>query len=177
MISWRSVRPSHPARRGLRIKTIHCATIHDYYPFREAYQRSEETVRQLLKENPQVEVVLDLHRDATPGLDHRVNINGKTAAKLILVVGSERLGLELPHWEKNHQFAQSLLEVMDRLYPNLAHEIILAEARYNQNLHPQSIIVEIGDDKSTREEVLYSVQLFAEVLATYLKISQTGYSL
>ncbi|NLW55566.1 MAG: stage II sporulation protein P [Firmicutes bacterium] len=159
------------------IKTIHCDTIHDYYPFREAYKRSEETVRQLLKENPQVEVVLDLHRDATPGLDHRVNINGKTAAKLILVVGSERLGLEHPHWEKNHQFARSLLEVMDRLYPNLAHGIILAEARYNQHLHPQSIIVEIGDDKSTREEVFYSVQLFAEVLAAYLKISQTGYSM
>ncbi len=159
------------------IKTVHCDTIHDYYPFRDAYKRSEETVRQLLKENTEVEVVIDLHRDATPGLDHRVTINGKSAAKLILVVGSERLGLEHPHWEKNYQFAQSLLEVMDRLYPNLAHGVILAEARYNQHLHPHSIIVEIGDDKSTREEVFYSVQLFAEVLATYLKISQTGYSM
>ncbi|HHW12610.1 MAG TPA: stage II sporulation protein P [Firmicutes bacterium] len=157
------------------IKTLHCDNIHDYYPFRDAYQRSAETVQKLLAEHPQVEVVLDLHRDATPGLNHKVPIKGKTAAKIILVVGSDRLGLPHPNWEKNHHFANSLLEVMDLLYPNLAHGVILAEARYNQHLHPQSIIVEFGDDKSTWEEVTYSLELFAEVLATYL--SQASYSM
>ncbi|NLM37399.1 MAG: stage II sporulation protein P [Firmicutes bacterium] len=157
------------------IKTLHCDTIHDHYPFRDAYQRSAETVQKLLADHPQVEVVLDLHRDATPGLNHKVPIKGKTAAKIILVVGSDRLGLPHPNWEKNHQFANALLEVMDLLYPNLAHGVILAEARYNQHLHPQSIIVEFGDDKSTWEEVSYSVELFAEVLATYL--SQASYSM
>lgn len=157
------------------LKTLHCDTIHDHYPFREAYQRSAETVQKLLAEHPQVQVVLDLHRDATPGLNHKVPIKGKTAAKIILVVGSDRLGLAHPQWEKNYHFANSLLEVMDLLYPNLAHGVILAEARYNQHLHPQSIIVEFGDDKSTWEEVSYSLELFAEVLATYL--AQASYSM
>lgn len=157
------------------LKTLHCDTIHDHYPFRDAYQRSAETVQQLLAEHPQIDVVLDLHRDATPGLNHKVPIRGKTAAKIILVVGSDRLGLPHPHWEKNHRFANGLLEVMDLLYPNLAHGVILAEARYNQHLHPRSIIVEFGDDKSTWEEVSYSLELFAEVLATYL--AQTGYTM
>ncbi len=157
------------------LKTLHCDTIHDHYPFREAYQRSAETVQKLLADHPQVEVVLDLHRDATPGLNHKVPIKGKTAAKIILVVGSDRLGLPHPQWEKNHRFANALLEVMDLLYPNLAHGVILAEARYNQHLHPQSIIVEFGDDKSTWEEVSYSLELFAEVLATYL--TQASYTM
>jgi stage II sporulation protein P len=157
------------------IETVHSDTIHDQYPFREAYQRSEATVKALLAKHPQLEVVLDLHRDATPGLDHKVLIKGKTAAKIILVVGSDRLGLAHPQWEKNSRFANTLLAIMDQLYPNLAHGVILAEARYNQHLHPQSIIVEFGDDKSTWEEVNYSLELFAEVLATYF--SQVSYSL
>ena len=164
-------------REVYNIQTLHCETIHDHYPFRDAYKRSEQTVKQLLTENPEVEVVLDIHRDATPGLDHKVKIKGKTAAKLILVVGSERMGLQHPHWEKNYSFAKSLLEVMDRLYPNLAHGVILAEARYNQHLHPQSLIIEFGDDKSTWEEVNYSIQLFSEVLASYLNLSSTGFSM
>lgn len=157
------------------IETVHSDTIHDQYPFREAYQRSEVTVKTLLAKHPQLEVVLDLHRDATPGLEHKVPIKGKTAAKIILVVGSDRLGLAHPHWEKNSRFANALLALMDQLYPNLAHGVILAEARYNQHLHPQSIIVEFGDDNSTWEEVNYSLELFAEVLATYF--SQVSYSL
>lgn len=157
------------------IKTLHCDTIHDYYPFRDAYKRSEETVKKLLAEHPGLDIVLDLHRDATPGLNHKVPIKGKTAAKIILVVGSDRLGLPHPEWEKNYQFANALLEVMDHLYPNLAHGIILAEARYNQHLHPRSVIVEFGDDQSTWEEVAYSLELFAEVLATYF--SQASYSM
>lgn len=157
------------------IKTLHCDTIHDFYPFRDAYKRSEETVKALLQEHPGLEVLLDLHRDATPGLNHKVAIKGKTAAKIILVVGSDRLGLPHPDWEKNFHFANSLLAVMDQLYPNLAHGVILAEARYNQHLHPQSVIVEFGDDQSTWDEVAYSLELFAEVLATYF--SQASYSL
>ena len=34
------------------LKTLHCDTIHDHYPFRDAYQRSAETVQQLLAEHP-----------------------------------------------------------------------------------------------------------------------------
>jgi stage II sporulation protein P len=157
------------------IKTLHCDVIHDHYPFRDAYKRSEETVKTLLAEHPGIEVVLDLHRDATPGLNHKVPIKGKTAAKIILVVGSDRLGLDHPQWEKNYHFANALLEVLDHRFPNLAHGVILAEARYNQHLHSRSVIVEFGDDNSTWEEVQYSLELFAEALATYF--SQASYSM
>ncbi len=159
------------------IKTTHCDTIHDQYPFRDSYKRSAITVKQLLDQHSKVEVVLDIHRDATPGLNHQVKIGGKSAAKIILVVGSDQMGLHHPNWEKNHAFAKSLLGTMDRLYPGLAHGIILSEARYNQHLHQHSIIVEFGDEKSTWEEVNYSIQLFAEVLASHQNLSTTGYSM
>lgn len=153
------------------IRALHSDTIHDHYPFRDSYQRSLETVRQYLARHPGLEVIVDLHRDATPGLEHRVNIKGKTAAKIIIVVGTDRLGLSHPTWEKNYQFAMELVDAMNRTYPGLAHRVILADARYNQHLHERAVLVEVGNEKSTMEEALYAVELFAEILAAYLETS------
>lgn len=159
--------------RKYRIPVLHCDTIHDHYPFRDSYQRSLATVEEYLKRYPELEVILDVHRDATPGLEHRVMIRNRPAAKIILVVGTDRLGLPHPHWEKNHQFAVELVDAIDRVYPDLAHRVILADARYNQHLHEKAILVEIGNEKSTLEETLYSAELFAEILASYLDASAT----
>lgn len=150
------------------LPTLHCDTIHDYYPFRESYKRAEKTISEYLSRYPDIQVILDLHRDATPGIEHRVNIKGKPAAKLIMVVGTDRLGLPHPNWEKNSRFAKELAEAVDRVYPGLVHGVIEAEARYNQHLHPHAIIVEVGDHNTTLEEAYYSTELFAGVLASYL---------
>lgn len=160
------------------ISTEHSDRIHDYYPFRDSYKRSEKTITEYLASNSSLEMILDLHRDATPGLDHRVNIKGRPAAKIIVVVGTNLLGLTHPNWEKNHQFAKELAETADRLYPGLVHGIIKSEARYNQHLHPRSIILEFGDHHTLLEEAYYAAELMAEVLATYFNSSSLqSYSL
>ncbi len=159
--------------RKYRIPVLHCDTIHDHYPFRDSYQRSLATVEEYLKRHPELEVILDVHRDATPGLEHRVMIQNRPAAKIVLVVGTDRLGLQHPNWEKNHQFAMELVDAINRIYPDLAHRVILADARYNQHLHEKAVLVEIGNEKSTLEESLYSAELFAEILASYLDPAAT----
>src|SRR5690554_4917455 len=156
-----------------RIPVLHCDTIHDHYPFRDSYQRSLATVEEHLERHPELEVIIDIHRDATPGLEHRVMIRNRPAAKIILVVGTDRLGLPHPNWEKNHQFAVELVDAINRGYPDLAHRVILADARYNQHVHERAVLVEIGNEKSTLEEALYSAELFAEILASHLDSATT----
>ena len=156
-----------------RIPVLHCDTIHDHYPFRDAYQRSLASVEEHLVRQPELEVIIDIHRDATPGLEHRVMIRNRPAAKIILVVGTDRLGLPHPNWEKNHQFAVELVDAINRGYPDLAHRVILADARYNQHVHERAVLVEIGNEKSTLEEALYSAELFAEILASHLDSATT----
>lgn len=156
-----------------RIPVLHCDTIHDQYPFRDSYQRSLVTVEEYLERHPDLEVIIDVHRDGTPGLEHRVMIKNRPAAKIILVVGTDRLGLHHPNWEKNHRFAVELVDAINRIYPDLAHRLILADARYNQHLHEKAVLVEIGSEKSTLEEAIYTVELFAEILASHLNTTGT----
>jgi stage II sporulation protein P len=147
------------------LKCMHSETIHDQFPFRDSYKRSQVTVINYLKQYPATDVVIDLHRDATPGLANNCIIKGIKYATIATVVGSDKMGLPHPHWKENLEFAKKLNENMELFYPGLSNGIIISDARYNQHLHTHAIIIEFGDQFSTLEEIYHSVDLFAEVLA------------
>lgn len=151
------------------LKSLHNEDIHDQYPFRESYQRSQLTLKKNLGNYPNLLAVLDVHRDATPGIDATCTIKGQKAAKIMIVVGTNRMGLAHPQWQKNHLFATKLIETMDRYYPGLSSGIVVSDARYNQHLHPKALIIEFGDQNSTLAEVNRSAELFADILVATLR--------
>jgi stage II sporulation protein P len=150
------------------IKTIHSEEIHDQIPFRESYQRSQVTIKKYLNEYPSIKVVLDVHRDAAPGVNARCMINEKSTATIGIIVGSDKMGLPHPNWRKNYQFASKLAENMNLYYPGLNSRVLTAECRYNQHLHDHALIIEIGDQNSTLEEVYRAAELFGGILAITL---------
>ena len=111
-----------------------------------------------------------MHRDA--GIQSKstttVKINGKSSASIIIVIGTEHKG-----WKENLVFAEELEKKANELYPGLLRDIRMAKnRRYNQNLHPNSLILEIGSDLNTLEEAKYSMELFSQVVAEVLKERQ-----
>ncbi len=147
------------------IKTLHCDQIHDQYPFRESYQRSQLTLIKHLKEYPSLKILLDVHRDATPGLKSTCNVKGADVATVMMVVGSDKMGLAHPNWKKNHEFATKLNESLNLYYPNLSNGILVSDARYNQHLSDHAVIIEFGNQNSELDQVYRSVEIFAEILA------------
>lgn len=147
------------------ISTLHCDQIHDNYPFRESYQRSQLTLIKYLREYPSLKILLDVHRDATPGLKTACSIRGKNAATLMMVVGSDKMGLAHPNWKNNHLFATKLNESLNLYYPGLSNGIVVSDARYNQHLSDHALIVEFGNQNSELEQVYRSVEHFAEIFA------------
>jgi stage II sporulation protein P len=151
-----------------KVKCIHNEEIHDQYPFRDSYKRSQVTLIKCLKEYPSFKVVIDVHRDATPGVEATCSIQGKETATILLVIGSDKMGLPHPNWKKNLQFATKLTETMNLYYPGLSSGVIVSDARYNQHLHDHALIVEFGDQNSTLEQVNRAAELFAEILVITL---------
>ena len=154
------------------LKCLHNETIHDQFPFRESYQRSQRSLLKYLGEYPSINVVLDVHRDATPGIASEAVINGKKAATIMIVVGSDKMGLAHPNWHKNLNFATKLNEAMNLYYPGLSSGIVTSDARYNQHLNDHALIIEFGDQKSDLKEVFRAVDLFAEILVRILSQEQ-----
>jgi stage II sporulation protein P len=154
-------------------KVVHDKTIHDYPAFSGSYNRSAETVNKALKEYPSIKIAIDVHRDTiTSGNDKIapvVNINGKEAAQVMLVMGSQTGSVtNYPNWRQNLRLATKLQYVFESNYPQFARAMLLKSAKYNQHLTTGSILIEVGSDANTFEQAKYSAQLVGQSLTILL---------
>lgn len=154
--------------RGIRV--IHSQEFHDYPAFRGSYGRSLATAQRYLEAHPEIQIIIDIHRDAirdTSGQYVRTvaDIEGMESAQIMLVVGTDHAGLSHPHWRDNLAFALRLQAAMVARYPSLARPLSLREERFNAHLAPGAILVEIGTCANTLQEALTASRLFADIAA------------
>lgn len=157
------------ALRSQGIGVIHSTAIHDWPTLSGAYVNSERTVKTILAQNPGICFVFDVHRDANVP-DRTVVIDGRQVARVLLVVATaQSIPQSHPHWEKNYEFALDFYRTAERMYPGLMRPMqIRRDARYNQHLHQNSILIEIGSVENTIEEALLAAELVATVIAEML---------
>ena len=145
------------------LRTAHSTTIHDYPDWSRSYQNSLNTAKQLLTAYPEAKAVFDIHRDAgfTSKNATTAVINGKNAARIMLVVGCNH-----SNWKENLAFARELEAACNGLYPGLLRDQILIKetGRYNQQVNGRAVLLEIGSDLNTQAEANYALECFAHVV-------------
>lgn len=139
------------------IKTIHDKTIHDYPSYQGAYTRALKTIEKNLNEHPSIKVVLDIHRDAyvyADGSKLRVatQINGEDVAQVMLVLGTDSMGLSHPDWESNLTFATKIQNSAQKMYPNMMRPLNLRRERFNMHMTKGSLLLEIGSNGNSMAE-------------------------
>lgn len=149
------------------IRVIHDKTIHDYPSYNDAYENSRQTVETYLSENPEIVLILDLHRDAAEDAagnqtEHSVTIDGESTANLMLVMGSDTWSLPYPNWERNLSLAVKLQAQLEQSHPGLCRPVKLVDSRYNQDLSTGALLVEVGMAGNTHPEALRAAQFLAE---------------
>ncbi|MGQ9556430.1 MAG: stage II sporulation protein P [Desulfurispora sp.] len=150
------------------IGVVHVARINDAV-YSRSYLESEKVVRSLLQNYPHLGVLVDVHRDAAgAAAASTVGIEGRKAARLLLVTGSDARA-PFPGWRQNYQLALELVALAGKKYPGLLKGVQVKEGRYNQFLHPGAILLEVGNSGNSRAEAIYAGELFADILADYLQ--------
>ncbi|WP_051273655.1 stage II sporulation protein P [Desulfotruncus alcoholivorax] len=150
------------------IKAAVSDTINDAN-YNTSYTRSQETLRKLLKDNPSVQVVLDIHRDAgKPRENSLVTVDGSTVAPVLIIVGSDARS-PFPTWRQNYEFARELADEINKQHPGLCLGVRIKEGRYNQFLHPRAVLLEIGSVSNSTEEAVQTAKLLAGPLAELVK--------
>ena len=151
------------------ICVIHDRTVHDYPNYNGAYNHARRTVLGLLEEYPTIRLVLDLHRDALESghrqLSTEALANGVASAQLMLVMGTDAGGLEHGTWEENLSLALKLQLQLERRNPGITRPISLRSQRFNQDLSPGALLVEVGAAGNTREEALVAARELALAIA------------
>lgn len=158
--------------RAAGIVTIHDETVHDYPSYTGAYERSADTVRAILQENPSIKVVLDIHRDAI-GTDTSITqpiaeIDGKEAAQVMIISGCDDGTMDMPDYMFNFRFACRLQEQMESMYPGLTRPVLFDYRRYNQDITTGSLLIEVGSHGNTLEQAMYSGSLIGDALTEVL---------
>lgn len=147
------------------IVAVQSKTVHDYPSFMKAYGASEETVKKLLATYPSIQMLFDIHRDADKKENTTALINGKSAARVTIVVSTGHEGLPQPHWQQNYAFAKLLEATMNQHFPGLSRGIHLDEWRYNQHLHPRALLLEVGCQENDLSEIEYTMRMLADIIA------------
>ena len=151
------------------IPTAHCTIMHDSIQYKDSYARAEETVKRYLEEYPSIKLVIDIHRDSivkSSGETVRpvTVVDGKKAAQIMCVVGSDWKGETCPNWQNNLSLALKLREKLNSQQYNLCRPVNLKGNTYNQELSDFSLLIEVGAAGNSLEEAQTSAKLIAEKL-------------
>ncbi|MCQ4725270.1 stage II sporulation protein P [Anaerotignum faecicola] len=144
-----------------------------------AYERMEPDIRRVLQDNPTIEVVIDMHRDGVRSDVHLVEeVGGKQCAKIMFFNGLCRLNEDgkledltsLPNTYLKDNLALSFnMQLMaNSMYPNFTRKVYLNAYRYSLHMAPKSLLIEVGAQTNTKEEILNSMEPLADILARVL---------
>ena len=151
------------------ITALRDEAIHDSPSYNYAYSHARKSAAALLNENPTVELVVDLHRDAvqtkTGQLRPLVPGSEIPTARIMLVVGTDKSGLKHDNWEMNLSLALKLHTILEELCPGITRPLSIRAQRFNQDLSEGALLIEIGAAGNSRAEALAATKILGAAIA------------
>ncbi|MBR4016439.1 MAG: stage II sporulation protein P [Oscillospiraceae bacterium] len=149
------------------ICVVQDSTLHDNPSYNASYGNSRAAAQDYLEKYPSIRLVLDLHRDSIADADgnqvaQTVFSEGSSLAPLMFVVGTDYGGLSHPQWQENLALALKLQTQLESICPGICRNINLRTQRFNQDLSPGALLVEVGSSGNQRGEALRAAEVLAE---------------
>ena len=153
---------------------VHDRTLNDYPSYNSSYAKTLEVIENYLQKYPSIKCVFDIHRDALEYEDgtkvkFTTQIDGKKVSQVMIVCGSDGLGLENPNWQHNLSLALKIQNCLNEKYPGFMRPVNLRKERFNMHKTKGSLIFEVGTHGNTLDEALGACKYLAEGIAQVLK--------
>jgi len=153
--------------RAKGIEVIHDKTINDYPSYNDSYNKAQRVIEGHINKDSDIVFVFDIHRDAVGEGNNVVkfvsNVNGKTAAQVMMVCGTDT-NLENPKWQENLKLAVHIQNKIEADYPGFLRPLNLRKERFNMHLTTGSILFEVGTNGNTLDEALVSSSVLGDEL-------------
>lgn len=131
----------------------------------KSYDISRTLVQSAMAGNSKLNYFIDLHRDSVRKDSTTAIINNEPYAKLVFVIGEENKS-----FQKNLKFANELHQILNKNYPGISKGVlpkkgIGVDGIYNQDLHSNSLVVEVGGVDNNIKELKNTVQALADAIS------------
>lgn len=143
----------------------------DYYDMNNGsyaglYDLSRKSVKNALKKKPELSMIFDIQNTIRPREQTTVKIDGKNTAKIYFVVDQSH-----PNWKKNSDFAKRISRELENQYPGVSGGLTEKKTikSWNQDLSPQSVLIQVGGKENTFVEAYRAADLLADVIADVIK--------
>lgn len=152
-------------------QVLHHTGVYDVPSRDDAYSKALPDIEQVLADNPSIQVVIDLHRDAVAeGTKLVQTIDGRDYARFMFFNGICRSTkgpityLNNPYLKENLAFSFQSQIVAESYFPGITRKIYLKAWRYNMHLKPRNMLIELGAQTNTVEEVMNTCEVLAFVI-------------
>jgi stage II sporulation protein P len=141
----------------------------------KSYEISRSLVQSAMASNSNLKYFIDLHRDSVRKDSTTTVINNEPYAKLVFVIGEEN-----KNFQQNLKFANELHQILNKNYPGISKGVlpkkgIGVDGIYNQDLHSNSLVVEVGGVDNNMKELKNTVEALAEAISQiYLKAEEVN---
>lgn len=117
---------------------------------------------------------IDIHRDSVGKASTTNSINGKDYARILFVIG-----LEHDNYKANLKTTEEINGLVNKYYPGLSKGILKKEGIgvdgiYNQDISPNSILIEVGGVDNNIDEVLNTIEALSNVLSCHINGDHNG---
>jgi len=169
---------SYILRENLNNKNINTivetANITDFlnangWDYSNSYNASRYYLKNTIKKYNNLELIIDLHRDAIKKNASTITINNKKYAKVLFVVG-----LEHKNYKKNLSVVTEINNILNQKYPKLSRGIMKKEGKnvngiYNKDLNKNIVLIELGGMENNLDEIMNTCIALSEVIEKYLE--------
>lgn len=132
---------------------------------RMSYNQAYKSIRPHVEKRIQevaYDLVVDIHRDSVGSDKTTLVHDGESFAKVAFVIGLDHANATL-----NREKAEQMKIEMEKIVPGITRNIISkggagVDGKYNQDLHPALILIEVGGIGNSEEELNRTVAVIAK---------------
>lgn len=128
-----------------------------------SYTVSKKYLSNALKTHGKYDLVIDFHRDSVKKSLTTVSVDGKDYAKLMFVVGKGS-----GNFETVNKCCEKMSAMLNQKIPKISRGVMLKQSHYNQGTTDNMVLIEVGANENTYEEVQNSLNILAMVIDEYL---------
>lgn len=143
--------------------------VENNWSYGSSYKVSRKYMEEAYKENNTIKYFFDIHRDAGSHTYTTLCIENKCYAKILFLIG-----LENPNYLENQLYAEELHKRLNEKVNGISKGILQKQGKkvngiYNQDFSPRVILIELGGENNSVDEVYNTLNVLSEVLINYIK--------
>jgi len=131
--------------------------------YKYSYSVSKKYLNAALKEHGKYDLVIDFHRDSIKKSLSTLSYENKSYAKLMFVVGKSS-----SNYPQVKKMSQELSSKLNNKIPKLSRGVYIKQSHYNQGTTENMLLIEVGANENTYQEIENSLNILAVVIDEYL---------